>query len=240
MTNKRYDNNCVLILSDTHFPAHHKDALKFLSKLREEYKPDRIIHAGDLLDQYCVSRFPTDPSAKSVLSELKKAKRAIKQLGLLFPRMDIVSSNHDDRFYQRAMVNGIPREMLIPYMELIDAPPEWKLHTDLKITFNATREHLYVAHTRTGTTANTAKALGCNVALGHKHHLSGIQYINQGGSTLWAADVGTLISDKEYFFHYNKLQVNRPIQSVLMIVEGEPYNINMHHFIKRWRREGRW
>lgn len=237
---KRYNNDSILVIGDTHFPAHHKNTFKFLSKLNEGHNFDRVIHTGDLLDQYVVSRFPSSPAADSVVKELRKAKKAVKRLGTIFPCMDIMSSNHDDRFYQRATVNGIPREFLLPYMELIEAPAGWKLKKDLKITINSTREHLYVAHTRTGTTLNTAKALGCNVAVGHKHHLSGIQYINQDGKTSFAADVGCLISDEDYFFDYNKLQVNRPVRSILMIIKGVPQVINMDSTIKMWRREGKW
>lgn len=237
---KRYKNNNILVFGDLHAPAHHKDTVKFLAKLSESLKFDRIICTGDLLDQYCLSRFPNSPGADNVEQELKKAKKVVGELGKIFPNMTIVSSNHDSRLYQKGTVNGIPKEALIPYMTLIGAPEGWRLVEDIKVTIDSTRGQLYIAHTRSGSTLSAAKGIGCNVAFGHKHNQSGVQYANLAGKTVWAADVGCLLSDEGYQFSYNKLHINRPVRSVLVVVDGTPTVINMDATIKMWKKEKIW
>ena len=40
-------NSCILVISDTHIPYHHKDSIDFLKAIKRKYKPDRVIHIGD-------------------------------------------------------------------------------------------------------------------------------------------------------------------------------------------------
>ena len=224
---KRYSNDSVLLYGDLHAPYQHKDTLDFLADVNREWKPDRVIDMGDTLDQYAVSRYPKSPAADNVVKELKKAKKVVRQLGKIFPKVDILKSNHCERLYQRATVAGIPREYLLPYATLIDAPDGWKWHDDLSLTINATREQLYLIHTKSGTTLNLAKYYSSNVAVGHKHHSFGVQWFTTPKGTYFAIDVGCLISDKGYAFSYNKGQALRPTKGCFMIVEGVPVPIKM-------------
>ena len=233
---KRIMNNNILIFGDLHAPYQHKDTLEFLSLLNESFNLDRIICTGDMLDQYPLSRFPKSPSAENVIVELKKAKKVVAKLAELFPRMDIVKSNHCERLYQKAAVGGIPREFLIPYMELIGAPEGWNMYDDLSITIDATRQQLYVAHTKTGTPKQCAGRLASNVAFGHNHNKLGIEYISNPKQSFFGADVGCLISDKGYPFGYNKGTLIRPTRGVLIVAEGMPLSIHMDTFMKLYRK----
>ena len=222
---KRIDNDRILIYSDLHLPYQHKDAVDFLADIARNYKPDRVLDLGDTLDEYAVSQYPKSPSADNVVRELNKAKKKVKILASIFPRVDIMESNHTDRLYRRATVGGIPREYLLPIKELMGAPKGWKWHRDLVLTINATREQVYFAHTKTGTTINLAKNLGMSVAVGHKHNSSGVQYFATPKDTHFAIDTGCLISDKGYAYSYNKGNVIRPVRSVAIIEGGIPHII---------------
>ena len=102
---KRYTNNVVLAFGDTHFPYHHKYALEFLADLKSKYEPDRVIHMGDILDIYSVSSFPTDiDHPDSWTQEIKKARKVLKELYKIFPEVDVLESNHDDRAYKKSRV----------------------------------------------------------------------------------------------------------------------------------------
>jgi len=222
---KRYNNDRVLIYGDLHAPYQDKGALDFLADINREYKPDRVIDVGDTLDQHPLSRFPKDPSANTVIKEFNKAKKVIKKLGKIFPRVDIMKSNHCERLYMRATHAGIPREYILPYKEVIGAPEGWRWHEDLTITINATRKQIFFAHTKAGSTLNIAKAYGSHVAFGHKHNLFGVQYFTVPSGEYFAIDVGSLISDKGYPFQYNKGSAYRPTRGCFMIVEGQPIPI---------------
>ena len=95
---KRYNNNSLLVIGDTHSPYHHKDTLDFVRDAATYYKPDRVIHLGDLLDIYSVSSFPKSVEHKDTWSdELKKGRKFVQDLAKIFPYLEILSSNHDDR-----------------------------------------------------------------------------------------------------------------------------------------------
>lgn len=224
---KRYNNDRILVYGDIHAPYHDKRVLDFLNDLNNEYKFDRIIDIGDTLDNYATSRYPKDPGAKNVVQELKKAKKFIKKLGALFPKVDLMESNHCDRAYRRAMNNGIPREWLLKYKDLIGAPDGWNWHEQKTITINSTRQQVFFAHTKTGTTLNVAKTVGCNAVLGHHHNKMGVQFFNTPNTSYFAADTGCLLSDTGSAFTYNRGNVIRPIKGCLLILEGQPVSIRL-------------
>lgn len=93
---KRYLNNKILFYSDTHAPYHHKDTIKFLKKVKEQYEPDRVIHGGDLGDMYNVSVYPKDMEHPDSWSqEIKGLRKFVKELESVFPVMEVLESNHD-------------------------------------------------------------------------------------------------------------------------------------------------
>ena len=92
--NGEEDNSSVLIISDMHIPYQHKDALDFLSDLKAKYKPTRVICMGDELDKHALSFHDSDPNLKSAGDELELSLPTIQELKKLFPKMDLLESNH--------------------------------------------------------------------------------------------------------------------------------------------------
>jgi len=221
---KRYDNNIILAYGDLHAPYQHRHALEFLADINSDYKPDRVINLGDNLDMYSVSQFPKDVNHKDTWNdELKKGRKIIRKLGTIFPNQDIMSSNHCDRAYKKSRVAGVPREFMIPYSEVIGAPPGWKWSRDLTITVDATREQVYFAHTRTGGSVITSKDLGCTSVLGHSHTKFGMTAFSpKGKRVIYGVDAGCLISNKGAPFSYNKVNRGQPINGCVIIIEGTP------------------
>ena len=225
---KRRDNGVVLAFSDTHFPYHHKHTLEFLADIKSTYEPDRVIHCGDLLDIYSVSAYPTDINHKdSWPQEIKKALKILHRFYRIFPEVDIMESNHDDRAYRKSRVAGIPREFLIPFRELVEAPPGWRWHNDLRITIDSTREHLYFAHTKTGGSLATAKDKGCTAVIGHHHSRFGAVGFKPYKRVIYGVDAGCLISDKGSPYKYNKGDRGRPIQGCIVFIDGKPLPIQL-------------
>jgi len=67
----------VLTISDFHAPFGHPDAIDFLSDLKKEYKPQKIICLGDEIDQASISDWTHSPDGMSPREEYEAA---IKQL----------------------------------------------------------------------------------------------------------------------------------------------------------------
>jgi len=229
---KRYDNEIVLAFADTHFPYQHRDTFEFLRKIKEAYEPDRVIHVGDLLDQYAFSAYPKAPNHESPSSEISRAVDCCEELADLFPRMDIIASNHDDRLYKSGTMAGIPKEMIVPYNQLIRAPDTWKWHTDLSITVDSSREKLYFRHTASGSTYSVAKAMGMTTVLAHTHSKLGMQGIKTPNKLIYAVDTGCLISDKGPPYAYNKGSVIRPIRGAVVIISGMPMVLSLESVLR--------
>src|SRR5690606_4604668 len=126
-------NSRVLIISDTHTPYHHPDAIKFLAAIKKQHKPDRVIHIGDEVDYHAMSFHDSDPDLYSASDELEKAIEAIHQIADLFPKVDVIESNHGSLAFRRAKAHGFPRQLIRPYKEVLGTPG-WNWHFDLTIT----------------------------------------------------------------------------------------------------------
>ena len=220
---KRYDNEVVLLYGDTHFPYHDINTISFIRGIQELYRPDRIIHMGDVLDMYSVSSYPKDLNhPDSWTDELKKARACVSELADIFPEQIILSSNHDDRAYRKSVIAGVPREFLVPYMQVIGAPKGWKLQNELRFTIDSTREKWLLSHTLAGGSMKAALSAGCSVALGHSHTKFGAEACKVGKKVHWALDTGCLISDSGSPFKYNKINIAKPIRGCVILIGGVP------------------
>ena len=223
---KRYTNDVILAFGDTHFPYEHKHTLEFLADIKSTYKPDRVVHTGDVLDVYSVSSYPTDiDHPDSWTQEIKKARKQLAELYKLFPDVEVLESNHDDRAYKKSRVAGIPREYLVPFKDIIGAPEGWRWHDQLNLTVDSTREKIHFRHTVTGGALIAAKDLARTVVIGHHHTKFGATAFKAKNKTVWGVDAGCLVSDKGSPFKYNKGDRGRPIQGCVVIIEGKPVPI---------------
>ena len=224
---RRYENNRILVYGDLHLPFHDKRSFDFLAQLKDEYKPDRVIDLGDTADSYNFSRYPKTPDSMSVSEEIKKLRKCVGTLASIFPKVDIMKSNHCERLYSKATVAGIPREFIKPYREVLEAPDTWKWHRDLTLTVDKTREKIYFCHERGSDVMRLAKSLGISTVMGHCHSGFGIQYFANPLRTMFAAQCASLISDRGAPFAYNKAHFYRPLKGAIVIIDGVPEMIRL-------------
>lgn len=223
MTTRRYLNNTIMVFGDTHFPYERKGSLEFLRDVRDTYNPDRVVCTGDILDQYHISIYPKDlKHPDSWPEELKKSRKKIKLLSNIFPELQVLESNHDDRAYKKSRIAGVPREFLVPYRDVIGAPDSWKWHRDLTLTVDSTREQIFFAHTVAGGCLTCAKDLNMTVVLGHQHTKFAATGFRPRKKTIWGIDAGSLVSDKGSPYSYNKAFRGRPINGCVILRGGEP------------------
>jgi predicted phosphodiesterase len=218
-----YDNSRILVISDMHIPYHHPDALAFLRAIKDEYEPTRVISVGDEVDYHAMSFHDSDPDLMSPGDELKKAQEVIHELYKLFPKMDIMHSNHGSLLYRRGKHHGIPRHMLKSYAAVLGLPNEedWRWHEDLTIQM-PNGQNVYFHHGKGSNSLRVAQQLGMSYVAGHYHSQFNIQYYGNPLNLHWAMQVGCLIDDHSMAFAYNRLQAQRPIIGTAMIIEGQP------------------
>ena len=223
----------VLIISDTHIPYHVPELMDFLKLLKKKYKPDRIIHIGDEVDKHAMSFHDSDPDLPSAGDELKLSIPVIKELENMFPRMDLLDSNHGSLVFRRAFKHGIPKAYIKKYNDFLQVGKGWKWHDDLVV--DTPLGKVYFCHGKTPDILKLAQSMGMSCVSGHYHSLMGVRYYGNSLGLYFGLQVGCMIDSKSLAFRYNKVQKARPIIGCSVIYKGLPI---IEPFIKD--KSGKW
>lgn len=221
------------MISDTHCPYGHVDTIRFLAAIKDKYNPDFVIHIGDEVDNHAMSFHPSDSSLYSAGDELKKAREIIWQIEELFPKVTVIESNHGSLAYRKALVAGIPKEILRPYKSVLDVK-HWNWVGQLEIKL-PNKQPCFFVH---GLSANTRVLMTSKMmsaVQGHHHEKFEIVFAGNGERLNFGMTVGCLIDDSSMAFHYNKVFVKRPIIGCGMIIDSQPKLIPLV-----MNKSGRW
>lgn len=228
------DNSRVLLISDMHIPYHHPDTLAFLAHLKKKYNPTRVICLGDELDKHALSYHDSDPDLPSAGDELRRSVPVIHQLFEMFPVMDIIESNHGSLVWRKAKTNGIPRQYIKSYNDVLGVGEGWKWSFDLTITL-PNGQRCYIHHGKTSNVIQLSQQMGMNAIQGHYHEACRIDYWGNPTGLYWGMQCGCLIDDDALAFSYNNVNIKRPVIATGLIIDSipvlEPMLLN---------REGRW
>ena len=217
----------ILIISDIQAPFHHKDTIPFLKAVKKKYKPTRVVNIGDLSDSYCLSAWTRDPDAISPNDEIEQLLAFVKEFVKVFPKGDILTSNHDLRLQRAAVRAGIPKHFLKDYHQWMGLPRTWKFHDELII------DGIMITHGDEqgagGQLAaiNRTKEYGRSCISGHLHTQACIMYRATREELLFGMQVGCLIDRKALAFAYAKNALKKPILTVGFANKGVPMLIPM-------------
>lgn len=90
----------ALLYGDSHFPYQDDRALAIVGRIAEVLCPSVIVHMGDLLDCYALSRFDKDPNVMgSLQDEIDLARTHLAAMRLRSPksRFVLLEGNHEQR-----------------------------------------------------------------------------------------------------------------------------------------------
>lgn len=215
----------ILVISDMHHPYNHPDTVKFLAALDRKYKFDKVVCIGDEVDYHALSFHDSDPDLPSAGDELNNAIKSLQPLYKMFPKMDIVESNHGSMVLRKGLASGMPKAVLKPYNEVLGAPKGWKWSFDIKV--QTPLGTVYFCHGKAGAPGRLASQYGISAVQGHFHERSQITYISTPEKLMFDMHVGCLADDKSLALGYNKINPKRPIVSVGIIINGIPHIIPM-------------
>lgn len=215
------DNSRVLLISDLHIPYHHQDALAFLGHLKEKYNPTRVICLGDELDKHALSYHDSDPDLPSAGDELRKSLPVVAELHKMFPKMDIIESNHGSLVWRKAKTFGIPKHYIKGYNDVLGVGDGWKWSFDLTITL-PNGQKCYIHHGKTSNVIKLSQQMGMCAIQGHFHESFKIDYWGNPNGLFWAMQCGCLIDDDALAFSYNNVNIKRPVIGTGVIVNGQP------------------
>jgi predicted phosphodiesterase len=212
----------LLILSDVHLPFQHPQAFEFLQKVKKDVKPDHVISVGDIIDlaSVQVSR-PSDPNIDSPIFELEKARKEIKILEKIFPKMQICWGNHDLRLLRKAELVGIPRSILRDINSILEVRAKWTWHDKIIITL-PNGQQVYFTHNFKRNAMSSSKELGVSFCQGHFHTALSCEFWSSPTALNFALNVGCLINPKAEAFRYQKNFLKRPILGCAAIIDSSP------------------
>ena len=221
------DNSRILVIPDLHFPYCHMDALDFLHKIQKNLQPTRIICLGDELDYHAASFHDSDPDLDSAGKELTLGLGYIDTLHELFPKMELLHSNHGSMAYRKAKAGNMPRHLLKSYNEVLGvSSDDWSWHESIVLELPNGNKCKFV-HGISANILSASQSIGMSLIQGHHHSLFELRYWTAGQGLHFAITSGCLIDDKSMAFAYNKLQVKRPIMGVTFIENSIPHLIPM-------------
>ena len=211
----------ILVISDMHLPYHHKDLLSFLKAIKTKYSPDRIVCIGDEVDYHAISFHAHDPDLFSPADELKSAILHLKQIYKLFPKVDVIDSNHGSLVYRKAKAMGLPRNVFKSYNAILEAPKYWKWHNDLTLTMSDGNK-VFFHHGKSSAVGKLSKNMSMSSVQGHYHSRFEIFHWANPTGLFFDMRVGCLINDHSMAFAYNKTTMDRPIIGCGIILDGQP------------------
>lgn len=219
-------NQRILVIGDIHAPYQHRDTLHFLSKLKERYKPTRVVQIGDEVDGHRWSMHVPQVNAMGATEEVSAAKSFLQELAQLFPVMDIIESNHGSLKYRKAHQHQIPLEFIKSYQDVWGTPDGWQWHYELvldlpnglKCTFH---------HSRGANTLLNSQRMGTCLVQGHHHEKLGVQYWASPYGMQWAVQTGCLADETSVAMSYGKNNVKKHCMGAVMIINGYPLVVPM-------------
>ena len=211
----------IFVISDMHLPYAHPDLISYLKEVAAVYKPDRVLCTGDELDYHCLSFHDTDADLLGPLAELQLAQDMIADIGKIFPKMDIVESNHGSMVYRRALSNSLPRQLFRSYQEITKAPKGWVWHRDLTVPMS-NGQTAYMCHGKTASPGMLSQTMAMCSIQGHYHEKYHITYWANPNGLFWDMHVGCMADDNSLALAYNNTNLKRPIVGCAIILDGHP------------------
>lgn len=218
---KDHDNSRILLISDMHIPYHHPDTVEFLQHLKEKYNPTKVVCLGDELDKHALSYHDSDPDLPSAGDELRMSLPVIAQLHALFPRMDILDSNHGSLVWRKAKTHGIPKHYIKSYRDVLEVDEGWTWHYDMTLDL-PNGQKVYLCHGKMSDITKMSQQMGMCTVAGHYHQSYKIEYWGNSFQLYWGLQAGCLIDDKSLAFAYNNTNLKRPVIGTGLIIDGQP------------------
>jgi transposase-like protein len=206
-----------LLYGDTHFPYQDDRALAIVGQIAEQLQPDVIVHMGDLLDCYSLSRFDKDPTRmETIQDEIDMGRAHMAQMRRRSPNSQyiLLEGNHPDRL--RRVLWKLPGEAA--FLHKLTAFREtmtWNYLLgldDLDIEFvpygtESRYEFLPKFIVKHGNVVRKHSAMSAKAELekynrsgasGHTHRLGMFMHRDHNGNHIWLETGCTCGTDPEY------------------------------------------
>lgn len=202
----------MLIVPDCHAPYHDKRAWALVMDIAHEFKPDTLVHLGDLADFYSVSSHSKDPSrAISLKDEIEIVRELRGEMDALGAQRKVyIEGNHEDRL-RRYLADRAPELFgMVSTDDLLELTENgWEF---IPYRQSAKVGKVYFTHdTGHGGKYATARALETfqhSVCIGHHHAMQYQVAGDASGKYQVGAQFGWL-GDMSQIDYMHKIKVSR-------------------------------
>lgn len=211
------DTVTALLYGDSHFPYQNEPVLSVIRAIATDTKPDFIVHMGDLLDGYPLSRFDKDPARKETLQdEIDQAREHLAQMRLASPssRFTLLEGNHCDRLRRvlwnldgpaavLAQLTAFKKAITWPVLLGLDELGiEWvpaNEQTKKSLLPKFILKHGTIVRSKSAATAGAEQGkYNKSGASGHTHRLGVFYHRDANGSHVWVETGCTCSIDPSY------------------------------------------
>ena len=183
----------VLVIGDIHEPFCLDGYLEHCKKQYKDFKCDKVVFIGDIIDSHYSSFHSTDPDGLSAIDELNASIKKLRKWHKAFQNGTVIIGNHDRIVARKALANGISAKWIKEFKDVLEVPT-WNFTTDKVI------DGVYYVHGEGATAFMKAKNQFRSVVAGHTHTKCYIEYINN----VFGMQVGCGVDAKAYAMAYAK------------------------------------
>lgn len=212
----------VLVIGDTHCAGMLKKYPAFLSNVYKEYRCNRVVHIGDAVDNSSISFHDKHPGMCSPAEEYKKAKAQLHELYSRFPKLDLITGNHDALSERQATAAGLLPDWIRDFRDLWDVP-KWKVHPRFGyVEIDGCRyEHGDAGKGGQFGALKTAQARFQSIIMGHLHGQAGVWWHANGNARVFGLAVGCGIDWKLLQFEYGIKFTSKPVIGCGVVLDGK-------------------
>lgn len=204
----------VMVVGDLHAPFILDNYLEWCYNLSREYKTNKTIFIGDIIDSHSWSYHEKDVDGWSVGDELEAAKKQLKLAYKLFPKADITLGNHDLLIARKAKTAGLSRKFIRDLGEVLECPKEWNFVQQVNY------HDVNYIHGSIGNAFIRAKDSRTSTVQGHLHSQAFIQYSVSDKDAIFGMQLGAGLDHSKYAFEYAKPMTKKPIVSAGVVLEN--------------------
>lgn len=215
----------VLLIGDIHEPFCLDGYLEFNQYLYKKYNINRVIFAGDIIDNHYSSFHATDPDGMGGDAELRAAVEKLSHWYKAFPNAEVLYGNHDRIVSRKASANNVPSAWIKDIHEVLQVP-NW-IFTP-RIESNGVE---YVHGDGGGQARARAKNEMCSVAQGHFHTVAYTEWYHGIGKPIFAMQAGCGVDRDAYALAYARGWKKQVIASGLIL---EDATIAFNAFFDHW------
>lgn len=209
--------NNVLIIGDLHEPFTRKGYLEHCVKTYAEYKCNKVVLIGDVIDNHYSSYHETDPDGTSAGDELEIAIDKLRDWYEAFPSAYVVIGNHDRIILRKAYTSGLSKRWIKDFNDVLGVPG-WEFN--MSFEFDGV---LYI-HGEGGGGINGALQKALNrrksIVQGHFHTEAHIRWNVSDEDRLFAMQVGCGVDDKQYAMAYAQFNAKKSIISCGVVLDN--------------------